>query len=1628
MAQSNFRKLRLLLQKNLILRKRQYIVTTLEIILPTIFAILMAYMRARMRELPQSDLFEKDTYFEASTEEELLTSSFNSIFRYSSVNVTTQVGYSPNDPVVKAFLEVELMNKLVNLTDGEVPVNIEWLGFESDREIETFVAEQGFSFNPDIPRMRLALVVNGLLQSGNEYPNNHKISYKIRLVDEFYDTSELFPWTTAGPSACAFENLNYRYSGFSGLQILIDKLLTTKLTSQETTHTYGVAVPLEPGYSDQSLVEKLFLCLSPNMALHYALKILSGYEAKKDVGAQWKYIAKPVSTMDSLTLLHIIGMFLVTSVIYTLLAMYLESVLPTKYGVRKPWYFIFLPSTWGLNKRNSNDISDLSALRENLGSSSEDASFEKVPTDLKVGLEILQLRKEFGSKTVVNNVSVQAYEGQIFCLLGHNGAGKTTTMSILTGLLSPSGGTALINNKDIRTEMNDIRQELGLCPQHNLLFGKLSVKEHLKFFGMVKGLNRSEVDSEIDDLIRKLQLEDKLSLGCAIVGGSKVLILDECSSGLDPEVRRVIWDLLLEIRTKRTIILTTHFLEEADVLGDRIAIMASGKIKCCGSSMFLKKHFGTGYSLTASLAPFSDSNRVLQIIHEHIPLAFIKSEVSKSDVIELEIALNSQGNSSSQFPAMFNQLLAQKSGLGLLDVGMSLTSMDDVFLKVEELEHTSSDHEAQSHMSTESLIIDDYATGFLLWVQQFWTLLMKKMLYSMRRWKLLAIQMILPVAMLISAVLITNIAYNTYNRTPPLTISLSSYKDQIVLYRSSSNPESQDLGEQYNRFVGSPARQIPSDRNLSVELIGVGHAEEETYFQRYIVAADLNSASDLNVMHSSIARHSCPLAVNLASNAVLRQLAPEKSYTLEVTNHPLSSRARRMFDAASENPEFTEVAPFVVGIMVSIGLALLAASFIVMPIEERKCKGKQLQLMTGVNPIIYWGAAFLWDFFLTVICISAMVGCLFIFQKYEGFTNNGGAGVVFLIMFVYSVGAIIFSQLMSLVGQTPAGGFAMVTIIHIITGIGCALGSFILEDEEFLIESKTIGWIGRLFPTYGVSKSLMLFSKSSTRNSRCNVLSADLKNILCKPVEFIDITRFQSCCDNCEELGAVCFEPDDYLIWEYGPDNLPKIGQELTYMFIMGCIYFVVLVLIEFGWMKQILNIIWKQADINFIMNSNDEDVQVETDRVKDMILRGATSEDAIIVDNLSKSYGSFSAVSKLTFGVHRGECFGLLGVNGAGKTTSFKMLTGDEIISNGDAWINFEALQGNRKSFLSRIGYCPQFDGIIGVLSGKEMLEIFARLRGIKNKDVKLAAETWLDRFGLLQSGNIQCQNYSGGMKRRLSAAMALIGDPPLILLDEPTTGVDPVSRRKFWKIISSLKDQGRSIILTSHSMEECEHLCDRLGIMVNGELQCIGRVPHLKNKFAQGYTLTIRAKADALSTQTEGYLTALVYQVTTQLHPCILKDNHQNVTQFHIQSTDMTLDRIFHIMEDIKFGQFSSFIEEYSVQQTTLEEVFLSFAKKQYNMERVVQTSKFRKLLALGVGVWLTLMSFANCNTLYYKCFLFPLPFWALVVFGVYSGSTVLYRTFTFNDCPEAAKELLEEIDMARADLKRKGMKSLQ
>uniref|UniRef100_A0A3B3HZK7 ABC transporter domain-containing protein n=1 Tax=Oryzias latipes TaxID=8090 RepID=A0A3B3HZK7_ORYLA len=245
----------------------------------------------------------------------------------------------------------------------------------------------------------------------------------------------------------------------------------------------------------------------------------------------------------------------------------------------------------------------------------DDQKKEPDPPGLVLGVQIDDLVKVFAgsARPAVNCLSINFYEGQITSFLGHNGAGKTTTMSILTGLYPPTSGTAFINGRDIRTDMDVIRTSLGMCPQYNILFSHLTVEEHILFYSLLKGRTEEEAKLEVEDMLVDLGLPNKrdeeaqnlsggmqrkLSVAMAFVGGSKVVILDEPTSGVDPYSRRSIWDLLLKYRAGRTVLLSTHHMDEADLLSDRIAIISKGQLYCCGSPLFLKNCFGVGFYLT----------------------------------------------------------------------------------------------------------------------------------------------------------------------------------------------------------------------------------------------------------------------------------------------------------------------------------------------------------------------------------------------------------------------------------------------------------------------------------------------------------------------------------------------------------------------------------------------------------------------------------------------------------------------------------------------------------------------------------------------------------------------------------------------------------------------------------------------------------------------------------------------------------------------------------------------------------------------------------------------------------------------------------------------------------------------
>jgi ATP-binding cassette, subfamily A (ABC1), member 3 len=206
--------------------------------------------------------------------------------------------------------------------------------------------------------------------------------------------------------------------------------------------------------------------------------------------------------------------------------------------------------------------------------------------------------------------------------------------------------------------------------------------------------------------------------------------------------------------------------------------------------------------------------------------------------------------------------------------------------------------------------------------------------------------------------------------------------------------------------------------------------------------------------------------------------------------------------------------------------------------------------------------------------------------------------------------------------------------------------------------------------------------------------------------------------------------------------------------------------------------------------------------------------------------------------------------MSGAGKTTTLQMLTAEFPPTSGDATLAGFSVSTEPQKTRRRIGYCPQFDAHFAQLSGRNHVELYASIKGIPAAFVKEAAALKLKEVGLSEYDSDRlCANYSGGMRRRLSFACATIGQPQILFLDECTTGVDPVARREIWELISDMVSSGpeeekASVILTTHSMEECEALCPRIGIMANGRLRCLGSAQHLKNKFGQGFQLELKTK----------------------------------------------------------------------------------------------------------------------------------------------------------------------------------------
>ena len=462
-------------------------------------------------------------------------------------------------------------------------------------------------------------------------------------------------------------------------------------------------------------------------------------------------------------------------VILLLIGIYLTNVMPSAGGVRKPLLFFLMPSYWGCGSRrvqeqNADALLDKEESKEELSANFERLSGNMLGnnTEDKI-LRVQGLTKRFDEKPVVKNLNLELYSNQIFVLLGHNGAGKTTTISMLTGMLNPTSGNAKAFGIDMFNNLNEVIENIGVCTQDDIFFEELTVLEHLNIFGVFKGMSNEEILRESEQYLTDLKLNQykntqaknlsggnkrKLMVALAFLGKPKLVFLDEPTSGMDTTLRREFWDILANYKRDRIILLTTHYMDEADALGDNIGIMARGKLICCGSSMFLKKRFGIGYNLNISKTSSSvNSGAILEYIQKTIPTASIESDLSG----ELQIRL--PFNESAKFKTFFMEMDSKIADLSIKAYGISITNLEEVFLRAgmedSKLKLKAIPEEEKKLPDSEKTVSPTQTGVFTLTEQsqrsgceQFWVMIAKKFKEYIKNPSVLVFQFFLPLIIL----------------------------------------------------------------------------------------------------------------------------------------------------------------------------------------------------------------------------------------------------------------------------------------------------------------------------------------------------------------------------------------------------------------------------------------------------------------------------------------------------------------------------------------------------------------------------------------------------------------------------------------------------------------------------------------------------------------------------------------------------------------------------------------------------------------------------------------------------------------------------------------------------------------
>jgi ATP-binding cassette subfamily A (ABC1) protein 3 len=923
---------------------------------------------------------------------------------------------------------------------------------------------------------------------------------------------------------------------------------------------------------------------------------------------------------------------------------------------------------------------------------------------------------------------------------------------------------------------------------------------------------------------------------------------------MDPYSRRFTWQILQNAREGRVIVLTTHFMDEADVLGDRVAIMADGRVKCAGTPMFLKRAFGVGYVLTlvkgrASAHP----DEVLALVRRHVPDAAVGTHVGAELSLRLPLA------SSPAFPALLSELDAALGRLGMSSYGLSVTSLEDVFMRVAEGAGAAGGGaggggggggraspppppESAAVTVTNPLAVPltggagssgagDYGSGApaaygsggpasgvaaaraaariksgaaAAFAQHFGALLAKRARYSRRDYRAICCQLLLPVGLVCAGLAFISV---TARSAPP------DYAFTTANFNSGFQPNPATAGTpqpEFPNFVPvfnfkSSAGVAPGDGpspSLAAALAAVpaanlstdggrlalgpaaaaaldatdpyGFITATTYPERdwqrmssfllrdkgayaaskygafvwtrdgtVVPGQDANATlpgapvATFSAFVNTTARHAAPVFMNLMDSALLRLASGDPAAAITARNHPLPfTQIQARFILSIQSIAVVQVA--------LIALAFVPAAYIMFVVKERECGAKHQQLVSGVSLPAYWAANFLYD-----SAAHALPAALIVLSIW-GFgvgsltqVDAGKAAALTLSILLYGPSSAALCYALSHAFRSPSTAQAAIVMLNIVSFGAVLVALALTQVDSTCADVPAMSGVLRLLPMYAMGNGLTQLS-------------------------FMDV--LPTLAFRCDTSNGIFKPPSSYKPFDSALD-MGVSGAGLVYMAVTAVAYFVVAVALDVALASPRVRRVLDRPPPGAAappppVPGEDADVAAEEARVSAAAAAGGTG-DVILLDRLRKVYPSGkTAVRSLSFGVPLGEVFGFLGINGAGKTSTLKMLTGDALPTAGTASLAGWDILSAQTEVRRLVGYCPQHDALLDLLSTREHLELYARIKGVPPARVRPVVDAQLDQFGLTQYAGKLAGTLSGGNKRKLSVAAALIGGAPVVML----------------------------------------------------------------------------------------------------------------------------------------------------------------------------------------------------------------------------------------------------------------------